>query len=135
MAEERIAMNAQTNRLPSKGAETANIVLGIWVAISPFVLGFSGNIAGRWSNIAVGIALVLVSLASTWGNEAFEGLVVPLGAWLFAAPFVLGFWKWAFLANNLCLAFAVIVAGAISDGLRSPGEPHRLGASWPLTRM
>jgi len=117
----------QTSRHPSTGAEIANIVLGIWVAVSPFVLGFSQNIAGKWSNIAVGIALVLVSLASTWGNEAFEGLVVPLGIWLFASPFVLGFWKWVFLANNVSLAFVVIAAGAISDGLRLPEEPHRLG--------
>ncbi len=115
----------QTNRAPSRGAETVNIVLGIWVAVSPFVLGFSQNTAGKWSNIAVGVALVLVALASTWGDEALEGLVVPLGAWLFASPFVLGFWKWAFLANNLSLAFAVIAAGAISDGLRSPGHATR----------
>ena len=114
-------MNAvETSRDPSKGAEIANIVLGIWVALSPFVLGFSQNVAGRWSNIAVGIALVLVALASTWGNEALEGLVVPLGIWLFVSPLVFGFSKWAFLANNIILAFFVIAAGAISDGLRSP---------------
>lgn len=119
----------QTNRRPSTGAEIANIILGLWVAVSPFVLGFSQNTAGKWSNVAVGIALVLVSLASTWGNEAFEGLVVPLGTWLFASPFVLGFWNWAFLANNVSLAFIVIAAGAISDGLRSPETHHGFGSS------
>ena len=114
-------MNAvQLSRRPSTGAELANIVFGIWVAVSPFVLGFSQNIAGRWSNIAVGIALVLVSLAGGWADEAFEGLVVPLGAWLFASPFVLGFWNWAFPTNNISMAFVVIAAGAISDALRPP---------------
>jgi hypothetical protein len=111
---------AQTSRSPSRGAEIANILLGIWVALSPFVIGFNQNVAGKWSNIAVGIALVLVALASTWGDEAFEGLVVPLGIWLFASPFVLGFSRWGFLVNNLIMAFIVIAAGAISDGLRSP---------------
>jgi hypothetical protein len=117
-----------TNRPPSTGAEIANIVLGIWVAISPFVLGFSQNIAGKWSNISVGIALVLVAMAGAWGDEAFEGLVVPLGIWLFASPFVLGFSTTAFLANNVCLSFIVIAAGAISDGLRSPQEVNRIPA-------
>jgi hypothetical protein len=111
---------AETTRDPSTGAEIANIVIGIWVALSPFLLGFSHNVAGRWSNIAVGTALVLVALISTWGDEAFEGLVVPLGIWLFVSPLVFGFSKWAFLANNISLAFVVIAAGAISDGLRSP---------------
>jgi hypothetical protein len=119
----------QKSRPPSTGAEIANILLGIWVALSPFVLGFSQNVAGKWSNIAVGIALVLVSLASIWGDEAFEGLVVPLGIWLFASPFVLGFSHWQFLANNVSLAFVVIAAGAISDGLRSPQAPHRFGST------
>jgi hypothetical protein len=105
------------------GAELANIVLGIWVALSPFVLGFR-NVAGRWSNVAVGIALILVALAGTWGDEAFEGLVVPLGAWVFISPFILGFSTGAFLANNVVLAFVVIAAGAMSDALRSPEAPH-----------
>lgn len=124
MVRERNDMNAvQTSRRASTGAELANIVLGIWVILSPFLLGFSQNIAGKWSNIADGIALVLVALASTWGDEALESLVVPLGIWLFASPFVLGFSTAAFLANNVIMAFIVIAAGAISDGLRSPGLP------------
>ena len=105
------------------GAELANIVLGIWVALSPFILGFK-NVGARWSNLAVGIALVLVALAGTWGDEAFESLVVPLGWWLFISPFILGFSTAAFLTNNVVVAFVVIAAGAASDGLRSPEKPH-----------
>ena len=112
---------SHTSRPASAGAELANIALGIWVALSPFVLRFTQNSAGKWSNIAVGITLVLVALASGWGDEALEGLVVPLGIWLFASPFVLGFSRVAFLANNVTMAFIVIAAGAISDGLRLPG--------------
>ncbi len=110
-----------TSRRPSLGAELANIILGIWVALSPFILGFSHHPAARWSNLTVGIALLLVTAAGAWADEALEGLVVPLGVWLFVSPFVLGFSTAAFLANNVSMAFIVIAAGAISDGLRLPG--------------
>src|SRR5579859_5098322 len=110
--------SVETSRRPSTGAQVANIVFGIWVVISPFVLGFSQKIAVKWSNIAVGIALILVSLAGEWGDEILEGLVVVLGAWLFESAFVFGFPTGAFLANNVIMAFVVIATAAMSDGLR-----------------
>lgn len=116
-------MNAlQRSGRVSTRAEWVNIILGLWVAVSPFILGFTQNIA-RWNNVAVGIALVLIALASNLRDEAFETLVVPLGAWLFASPFLLGFSRTAFVANNVAMAFIVIAAGAISYGLCSP-EKH-----------
>ena len=118
-------MNAmQTSRRPILGAELINILLGIWVAISPFVLGFSRNTAVMLGNIAVGIALVLVSLAGAFVDEAFEGLVMPLGTWLFISAFVFGFWTLALPVNNVAMAFIVIAAGAISDALRVPVESN-----------
>lgn len=118
-------MNAvQTSKHAPIAAEWANIVLGIWVAVSPFILGFQ-NVAARWSNLAVGVALVLVALASEWINRALESLVVPLGVWIFMSPFVLGFSREVFLANNVAMAFIVIAAGAISNGLRLPEASNR----------
>ena len=123
-------MNAAvTNRQASTGAEVVNILLGVWVALSPFMLGFSQNPAAMWNNLSVGVALVLVALVGGWGNEAFQGLDVLLGAWLFESPFILGFSTAAFLVNNLCMAFAVIAAGAISDGLRLPDTSETSSSS------
>lgn len=110
----------QMSRRAPIGSELVNILLGVWLALSPFVLGFTRNTAGEWSNLAAGIALVFVALLSGWGDEAFQGLVVPLGVWIFASPFVVGFSTVAFLANNESMAFVVIAAGAITDGLRTP---------------
>lgn len=110
----------ETGKRAVTAAELANIVLGIWLVLSPFVLTFSHNTAARWNNIAVGIALVLVALAAQWENEALQGLAVPLAIWLFASPFVLGIYTAAFLANNVTMAFIVVAAAAINDGLRPP---------------
>jgi len=109
----------QTSSRASAASELANIILGIWVAISPFILGFS-HPAARWNNVAVGIALLLVALAAEWGDKAVRGLVVPLGVWLFVSPFLIGFSTTAFVANNIIMAFVVITAGAISEGLTTP---------------
>lgn len=98
-------------------AEAVNVILAIWLVVSPFVLGLSHNIALTCSNIAVGIALILVEVATELGGAALQALVVPLGVWLFASPFVLGFPNAGFLANNIILAFVTIAVGAIRDGL------------------
>lgn len=102
------------------GPELANLILGLWVIVSPFILGFQNPVA-RWSNIAVGVALVVVTLAAQRIDEALEGLVVVLAIWLFLSPFLLGFSTTAFLANNVIMAFVVVTAGASSEGLRRPG--------------
>ena len=114
-------MNArEVNGRAVREAEGVNIVLGIWLMISPVVLGFSQNTAAMWNNILVGIALVGVELAAEWGRGALQALVVPLAAWLFASPFILGIHNASFLANNISMAFVIIAVGALRDGLREP---------------
>jgi hypothetical protein len=112
-------INATTRSRPVLAAELVNIVIGVWIASSPFVLGFTQTVA-EWNNVAVGIALVVVTLLGLWKDEAYQALDVPLAIWLFASPFVIGFTTAAFLANNVCMAFMVVAAAAASDGLRPP---------------
>jgi len=40
---------------PRVWEEWVNLVLGIWLIISPFVLGFTGDSAALWNNIILGI--------------------------------------------------------------------------------
>lgn len=109
---------ARTGWRASTTAEVLNIAFGIWLAISPFVLGFAHNVAATWNNVCVGIALILVALAG-WRQSAFEVLTVPLGAWLFASPFVLGFAIAAVPVNNVLTALVVIATAAIYAEVRS----------------
>ncbi len=104
------------------GAEVVNILLGIMVALAPFILGFTRSKA-KWNNIAIGIALVVVALLSRWRNEVLA-LAVLLAGWLFWSPFILGFSTAAFLAANVTMAFVVIAAAASIDGLSSPEPPE-----------
>jgi hypothetical protein len=47
-----------------------NLILGLWLFISPWVLGFSGTIAAAWDGWIVGI---LVAAISIWGITAIRG--------------------------------------------------------------
>lgn len=96
-------------------AELVNVLLGILVAVAPFILGFTRS-AAKWNNIGIGIALVIVALLSRRRTEVL-GLDVLVAGWLFWSPFILGFSTTAFLAVNVTMAFVVIAAAVGSDGL------------------
>ncbi len=46
------------------------LVLGLWVLVSPWVLGFYGINTALWSNIAVGILIIVVALWELFGHCA-----------------------------------------------------------------
>jgi hypothetical protein len=84
-------MNQVVRRENTMGANWINALLGIWVIISPFVLGFSRNQTAMWNNVATGGAVLLVALGRA--GAAPSVLSPLLGGWLIASPFVLGFFK------------------------------------------
>ena len=45
------------------------ITLGIWLFISPWLLNFSGNAAGLWSNMLTGLVIVIISIYSLTISE------------------------------------------------------------------
>ncbi len=47
-----------------------NLVLGIWVVISPWILGFSGQNAPLWDAVVVGVIVVILSAWSIWASSA-----------------------------------------------------------------
>jgi hypothetical protein len=109
-------MNGMTSqRRPASGA--INVALGIWLIISPFVLGFEAHQAAKWNDIAVGIAVGLVALQ---GWSAFN---VALGVWLIIAPFVLGFANLPTLLWNSVILGALVGIVAFTTGSSHRAEP------------
>ena len=93
-----------------------NILFGIWLAASPFVIGFN-NPALRWSNVAVGVAVVVLAV---FHPGPVRGFPVVLGAWIFASTFVLGVLRLAAMWNNLILAVLIIVGALASEATLPP---------------
>ncbi len=110
--------SVHTHSPASLKALAVNDLIAIWVAVSPFVLGARHNAALLTSNVIVGVALLIVSVAGEWIDSALEALVVPLGIWLFASPFVLGFPTTAMAASNVLAAITAIAVAAMTDEIR-----------------
>jgi hypothetical protein len=72
-----------------------SLLAGVWLVLAPSVLGYGDALAdGRWNDTVVGVAIGLVALvriASPTATAAASLVNVVLGAWLVAAPFVIGY--------------------------------------------
>lgn len=95
------------------------VIGGIWLIISPYVLGYSGNSAATTNDIILGIIQIIltgywaltfnlpgqaqVRLAAVW-------LAVLAGVWLIISPWVLGYNGLdSALWNNLILGILFVI--------------------------
>lgn len=107
-------MNRQTHvRHAAPGAVWVVVLLGIWVAISPFVLN-----GPMWNNLALGAVVVVLALISGYAWSGALPLMVVASIWLFVSTFAMDFSSMAFLWNNVLAAFAISAAAAVSEQLR-----------------
>ena len=95
------------------GSSWVNILLGIWVIISPFVFNFHSP-KGVWNNIITGVAVGILALVR-WSMHQ-PGWSWPnlfLGIWLFISPFVF-FLSGAGMWSNVIVGI-IIAALALSN--------------------
>jgi hypothetical protein len=72
--------------------EWASFALGLWLAVSPWIVGYAEHEAATANAAFVGLALALAShFEATFDHISSEWLNLGIGVWLVAAPFVLGF--------------------------------------------
>lgn len=75
-------------------ASVLNMIAGLWLIISPFILGFTTRAAAMWVAVVVGIIVMLLACIRAANPQRHIGLSwlnLLLGLWLIVAPFVLGF--------------------------------------------
>ena len=81
-----------TEKLKDQWKDAANLVFGIWLAVSPWALSYAGETTPAWNAHAVGVIIAVAALAALLAFQLWEEWVnMALGAWLIASPFVLGF--------------------------------------------
>ncbi len=98
-------------------ARWSNLVLSVWLVLSPFVLGFDSP-AARANTVTVGLGLFLFALVAE-AIPAFRFVDTALGLWLIASPFLLGY------RNELAPTANSILVGLLVTALslvRSPGR-------------
>ena len=88
--------------------DVANLVLGAWLFISPWVLGFSD--AGKVATNAwiFGIIIALLALSPIFAYQRWEEwLTAVIGVWVFISPWVLG------AVSNARILWSSLVVGAL----------------------
>lgn len=119
-------MSETLQRRNTFGSNWVNVLLGVWIVISPFVLGFSNMRAIMWNNIATGGAIFLLAMGGSAGRGAPSMLNVLLGIWLLISPFVLKASRPVAVWNNVILGIIVAIV-ALTGTHRAPATtaaPH-----------
>lgn len=50
----------------------AILVFGIWIIVSPWILGFYSLSVATWSNVFSGVLIVVLSLWGLFGENSFD---------------------------------------------------------------
>ncbi|HZP98192.1 MAG TPA: SPW repeat protein [Reyranella sp.] len=79
-------------KLNDQWQDTANLVLGIWLLISPWLLGYAAESKPAWNAHTVGVIVAVAAVAALIAFQKWEEWVnVALAAWLIVSPYLLGF--------------------------------------------
>lgn len=100
----------------------ASFALGLWLAMSPWIVGYSGHEAATANAAFAGLALALGSHFEVSFDEiSIEWFNLTVGLWLVASPFVLGFTALADVTAN-CVAVGTLVVVLSASALELDKE-------------
>ncbi|HEU0051454.1 MAG TPA: SPW repeat protein [Patescibacteria group bacterium] len=121
-----MATTLEQARTYVRTASGIDVVAGLWVFLSPFILGFSSITGALWNNLIVGAAIIIFSATNAAGSgykRAWPSWInVVLGIWLILSPFIIGFATLNRpLWNNIILG-AVVVVLALISGASTPSS-------------
>ena len=92
--------------------DTINAVLGVCLALAPWVLGFTDNSSAAWNAWIVGAAMALVAIGALVSFAEWEEWVnLALGLWTVIAPWALGF------AGLTYALYAHVIIGLVAAAL------------------
>lgn len=90
------------------------VLLGVWILISPVVLGFAPSLpVVMWNSWLIGVVMLIVSAGRTVAQVPKvwqETIDLILGLWLIISPWMLGFATHA-PARNCTIAAGLLVIG------------------------
>lgn len=95
------------------------IVVGLWLLVSPYVLGYSDLRVALWNNVTVGLAIAVITFVqayigppgATAGRMRWLGCL--FGFWLVFSPLFLGYYPAAVALWNDVIVGLMLVAGAL----------------------
>lgn len=100
-----------------------NVLLGLWLSISPWVLGYRVEAPNAmWNALILGVAifafaLIAVNMPRVW--EEWVNLI--LGLWMIISPWVVRFSSHRSAATNAVIVGIIVALLALGAMLRDPG--------------
>lgn len=109
---------------------------GLWLIISPFILGYSATNAAMNNDVIVGVIVgVLALITIIWARQTASWLswiIALVGIWEIAAPFLLGYTSTTSAAWNGVILGIIILVFSGARGLSLQGAPEqRYGPTFP----
>ncbi len=89
--------------------------LGVWLGVSPYVMGYTLNRSATGNACGLGISIVVFNLiiACRLEDKGEEILNIMLGLWLVLSPFSLGFFGETDVATNAIAVGMMLIALAV----------------------
>lgn len=79
-------------RIARQWKDVANLVLGIWLLLSPWILAYAAETTAAWNAYVLGVIIGVAAVAALVAFHEWEEWVnAVFGAWLIVSPWVLGF--------------------------------------------
>ena len=98
--------------------DAVNAVIGVWLVLSPWALGYASEAMAMSNAVIVGLALLAAAVGAIFVPRAWEEWTeLGLGAWLIISPWLLG------VAMLQTATLCAVVTGAVIAAL----------ALWTLT--
>jgi len=117
-------LTRQVDRLP----DGVNLILGVLLLVSPWVLQYTAHETPTWNAWVGGAVVALLALAALTQFAAWEEWIsAVLGIWLAASPWILGFEtvQWAMWSHVVLGALITLLAAWRSWDTR-PGQTQKL---------
>jgi hypothetical protein len=87
-----VSMEKFWSTLSRQWQDAVNVVLGLWLIVSPWVLGYAMETTPAWNAYVLGVIIAVAAIAALVAFHAWEEWVsVVLGVWLVVSPWILGF--------------------------------------------
>jgi hypothetical protein len=116
-------MKALMDRLATHWRDAANLVLGLWLAISPWALSHMTEARPSWNALIVGVIIAVAAAAALVAFHKWEEWVnVVLAVWLIASPFVLEFATHAAAMWNHIIVGLLVGILALWTAIATPEE-------------
>ena len=113
------------NRLTTQWKDVVNLILGLWLIVSPWELSFNTVETPTWNAWVIGVVIAVAAVAALVAfNKWEEWVEAVLGLWLIVSPFLLGFSALTHATWNQIIVGVIVGVLAIWSAV-APETAHR----------